>query len=56
MRSIIKEDEEIQIQSDKNGREYVYRKDYLRSGDQINEFSLALVYSREGRIPVSDNA
>lgn len=48
MRSVIKDDEELQTQSDENGREYVYRKDYLRTGDQRNEYSLSLVYSRVG--------
>lgn len=50
MRSIIKEDAEQQIQSDENGREYIYRKDFVAGGDMKNEFSPALIFSRTGRI------
>jgi len=50
MRSIIEENGEQQVQSDENGREYVYRKDFVALGDGKQEFSLSLVYSRPGRI------
>jgi len=50
MRSIIHEDAEQQVHSDENGREYVYRKDFVAGGDLKTEFSLSLVYSRHGRI------
>jgi len=50
MRTIINETGEQQIQSDENGREYVYRKDFIAGGDGKQEFSLSLVYSRPGRI------
>jgi len=52
MRSIIEETGEQQVQSDENGREYVYRKDFVALGDGKHEFSLSLVYSRPGRIAV----
>jgi hypothetical protein len=55
MRTIIKENGEQQIQSDENGHEYVYRKDFVAGGDMKNEFSLSLVYSRPGRIVEEKN-
>jgi hypothetical protein len=51
MRSIIHEDAEQQVHSDENGREYVYRKDFIAGGDMKTEFSLSLVYSRPGHFP-----
>ena len=50
MRTILTETDEQQVQSDENGREYVYRKDFVACGDGKSEYSLSLVYSRPGRI------
>jgi hypothetical protein len=49
MRTIIEENSGQQVQSDEDGREYVYRKDFVAGGDMKQEFSLSLVYSRKGR-------
>lgn len=50
MRTIIKETGEQQVHSDENGREYVYRKDFIAGGDMQKEFSLSLCYSRMGGV------
>lgn len=55
MRTIIRENDEQQVHSDENGREYVYRKDFVAGGDGKSEFSLSLVYSRRGRIEKDKN-
>lgn len=45
-RVIISDDKELQIQADET-TQYIYRKDYMGTGDQINEYSLSLSYSRK---------
>jgi len=50
MRTIVSETDSQQIQSDENGFEYIFRKDFIADGDFKKEFSLSLVYSRPGRV------
>lgn len=50
MRTIIREDDEQQVQGDENGNEFIYRKDFIAKGDFKTEFSLCLVYQRKGKI------
>ena len=51
MRTVISEDLYGQVQGDEDGREYVYRKDFVAGGDGTMEFSLSLMYSRKGNLP-----
>jgi len=50
MRKIISEDKYEQHHVDDNGREFIYRKDFISGGDMNTEFSLALIYSRPYRV------
>jgi len=50
MRRILSESDEQQIQGDENGREFIYRKDFISTGDRSTEYSLALMYSRKSKI------
>jgi hypothetical protein len=50
MRKILREDDEFQTQGDEDGREYLYRKDFIAKGDFKTEYSLSLCYTRHPRI------
>jgi hypothetical protein len=48
MRTIVREDEELQVQADDAGTHYHYRKDYLYKGDMKEEYTLVLLWSKKG--------
>jgi len=46
MRRVIEDSRNEQVQGDENGRQYVFRKDFIARGDCKEEYSLSLMYCR----------
>jgi len=42
MRTVIRDDKDLQVQTDENGTEYHYEKVYIRDGDRRTEYCLSL--------------